>query len=179
MQNAEGRMQNWVRWLSAFCILHSAFALACAAHRDTREQLSFWALGAEGDQIAPIVAEFERQNPSIHVVMQQIPWTAAHEKLLTAVVGEATPDVAQLGNTWIPEFAAVRALDELHGVDPRDHFAGVWATNVVDGPLCGSGQIGSCLGRAEDALLHQLSFRTRAQRPALVLLPHRAMLARA
>src|ERR1051326_98415 len=111
MQNAECRMQNWVRWLSAFCILHSAFALACAAHRDTREPLTFWALGAEGDQIAPIVAEFERQNPSIHVVMQQIPWTAAHEKLLTAI-------------------------DELH-FDARDHFAGVWATNVVDGKLYG------------------------------------------
>src|ERR1043165_7181971 len=136
MQNAECRMQNWVRWLSAFCILHSAFALACAAHRDTREPLTFWALGAEGDQIAPIVAEFERQNPSIHVRMQQIPGTAAHEKLLTAIVGEATPDVAQLGNTWIPEFAAVRALDELH-FDARDHFAGVWATNVVDGKLYG------------------------------------------
>ena len=36
--------------------------------------------------------------------MQQIPWLAAHEKLLTAFAGDATPDVCQLGNTWIPEF---------------------------------------------------------------------------
>jgi multiple sugar transport system substrate-binding protein len=42
--------------------------------------------------------------------VQQIPWTAAHEKLLTAYVGESTPDIAQMGNTWIPEFHAVRAL---------------------------------------------------------------------
>src|SRR5436305_5759212 len=110
---------------------------ACAAHRDSREQLSFWALGAEGEKVAAMIPEFERRNPSIHVIVQQIPWTAAHEKLLTAVVGEATPDVAQMGNTWIPEFAAVRALEELRGFGPRDHFAGIWATNVVDGKLYG------------------------------------------
>ena len=53
------------------------------------------------------------QHPGIRVDVQQIPWTAAHEKLLTAFVGEATPDVAQLGNTWIPEFAALDALAPL------------------------------------------------------------------
>src|SRR3954447_5957772 len=145
MQNAECRMQNWMRWHSAFCILHSAFAVAfafafvfaCAAHGDTREVLTFWALGAEGEHATALIPEFERRNPSIHVVVQQIPWTAAHEKLLTAVVGDSTPDVAQMGNTWIPEFAAVRALEELRGFGPRDHFAGIWATNVVDGKLYG------------------------------------------
>ena len=45
--------------------------------------------------------------------VQQIPWTAAHEKLLTAFAGDATPDVCQLGNTWIPEFAALDALEPL------------------------------------------------------------------
>ena len=45
--------------------------------------------------------------------VQQIPWSAAHEKLLTAHVGRATPDLAQLGNTWVPEFAALRALAPL------------------------------------------------------------------
>jgi len=36
-----------------------------------------------------------------------------------------------------------------------------------DGQLLGCGQIGSRLGRAEDTLLHQLSFRTRAERPGV------------
>jgi multiple sugar transport system substrate-binding protein len=130
-------MQNVRRWLSAFCILHSAFAQACTAHRDSREPLTFWAVGAEGERAVPLIAEFERRNPTIHVIVQQIPWTAAHEKLLTAVVGESTPDLAQMGNTWIPEFAAVGALAELRGFDGRDHFPGIWATNVVDGKLYG------------------------------------------
>src|SRR5438067_6157700 len=135
---SEGRRQKAEVLRLALALLLSALCLlTCTAHRDSREQLSFWALGAEGEKVAAMIPEFERRNPSIHVVVQQSPWTAAHEKLLTAVVGEATPDVAQMGNTWIPEFAAVRALEELRGFDPRDHFAGIWATNVVDGKLYG------------------------------------------
>ena len=51
--------------------------------------------------------------PASSVDVQQMPWTAAHEKLLTAFAGDATPDVCQLGNTWIPEFAALGALEPL------------------------------------------------------------------
>src|SRR5215207_9206354 len=72
--------------------------------------LRFWAFGREGEVVQELMRDFERQNPGIRVHVQQIPWTAAHEKLLTAYVGDATPDVAQLGNTWIPEFVALNAL---------------------------------------------------------------------
>ncbi|HEV2751148.1 MAG TPA: extracellular solute-binding protein, partial [Gemmatimonadales bacterium] len=74
----------------------------------------------------------------------QIPWTAAHEKLLTAYVGNATPDLAQLGNTWIPEFVALNALLPLDSLDAgsaevRDssYFPGIWQTNLVNGGLYG------------------------------------------
>jgi len=117
--------------------------LACSARRDTRERLELWGLGREGEVVADMIPEFERRNPGIHVVLQQIPWTAAHEKLLTSYVGEATPDVAQMGNTWIPEFVALHALAELTfpapggAVDPGDYFGGIWATNIVDRKLYG------------------------------------------
>ena len=109
------------------------------------EELRVWAFGAEGEALAPIARDFERQNPGIRVRVQQIPWTAAHEKLLTAYAGGALPDVAQLGNTWIPEFAALgalQALDSLVAGDTtaiplRDYFPGVLATNVVDDTLFG------------------------------------------
>jgi multiple sugar transport system substrate-binding protein len=129
--------------LSAFCILHFAF-LSCSTHSDSRQRLEFWALGSEGEIVARLIPEFERRNPNIHVIVQQIPWSAAHEKLLTAYVGEATPDLAQMGNTWIPEFVAVRALADLgpfvarsHSIDPKDYFSGIWDTNVVDSTLYG------------------------------------------
>lgn len=106
--------------------------------------IRFWAMGREGEVVEQLVPEFERRNPGIRVEVQQVPWTAAHEKLLTAFVGGATPDVSQLGNTWVPEFQALGALEPLDslasagGGTPRaDYFAGIWDTNVIDGRTYG------------------------------------------
>jgi multiple sugar transport system substrate-binding protein len=95
-------------------------------------------MGREGEVVAQLIPEFERQNPGIRVRVQQVPWTAAHEKLLTAFVGEATPDVAQLGNTWVPEFVALDALQPLDRlvasssvVERPDYFEGIWLTNML------------------------------------------------
>src|SRR5258708_4821916 len=69
--------------------------------------------GGVGGVVQNLVPEFERRAPGIRVRVQQIPWSAAHEKLLTAYVGNAMPDVVQVGNTWIPEFVALGALAPL------------------------------------------------------------------
>jgi multiple sugar transport system substrate-binding protein len=101
--------------------------------------LRFWAMGREGEVVQDLVRDFERQHPEVRVEVQQIPWTAAHEKLLTSYVGHSTPDVAQLGNTWISEFVALKALASLdpwvaHSseIRPDAYFPGIWATNLVD-----------------------------------------------
>lgn len=117
-------------------------ATAAACHTpgaDNSITLRFWAMGAEGERVAQMMPEFERENPGIHVRVQSMPWSAAHEKLLTSFVGEATPDVAQLGNTWVPEFSAIRALEDLDPYVARSRtvnrdafFHGIWDTNVVD-----------------------------------------------
>jgi multiple sugar transport system substrate-binding protein len=107
-------------------------------------ELRFWGFGREGEMVAELIPDFERENPGIRVRVQQIPWTAAHEKLLTAFVGKATPDIAQLGNTWVPEFAMLGALAPLDTavarsivVDPDDFFEGAWDANVVRDSLYG------------------------------------------
>lgn len=116
----------------------------CAASREGRVTVRFWGLGREGEVVRDLVPEFERRNPGVHLVVQQIPWTSAHEKLLTAFVGRATPDIAQLGNTWIPEFAAIGALEPLDAalagspsVSSSGFFPGVWQTSLYDGVLFG------------------------------------------
>lgn len=119
-------------------------AAGCGAAPAGPVEVLFWGMGREGEVVRELVPEFERRNPGIRVRVQQIPWTAAHEKLLTAFVGEATPDVAQLGNTWVPEFVALGALEELGPwvarsavIREADVFPGIWDTNVVDGRLYG------------------------------------------
>jgi multiple sugar transport system substrate-binding protein len=123
--------------------LLSLMAAACGKE-DDRTTVRFWGLGREGEVVRELVPEFERRHPEIRIEVQQIPFTAAHEKLLTAFVGDATPDAAQLGNTWIPEFASLRALASLDARIARstaklreDSFPGIWDTNVVNGKTWG------------------------------------------
>jgi multiple sugar transport system substrate-binding protein len=106
--------------------------------------LRFWAMGREGEVVTALLPDFERTHPGIRVKVQQLPWTAAHEKLLTAFAGDATPDLCQLGNTWIPEMVALNALaplDRFAAASPivraEDYFAGIWDTNRLDGKLYG------------------------------------------
>ena len=113
---------------------------ACAPAGDGVQHLRMWAMGREGEVVEELVRDFERENPGIRVDVQQIPWSAAHEKLVTGFVGRSTPDVAQLGNTWVSEFSALQALEPLGPwiersavVSPADYFGGIWDTNVIDG----------------------------------------------
>jgi multiple sugar transport system substrate-binding protein len=106
--------------------------------------LRFWAMGREGEVATELLAAFERENPGLRLQIEQLPWSAAHEKLLTAYAGDATPDVAQLGNTWLPEFVALDALEPLDervqasaDVTPGDYFPGIWDTNRIAGRLYG------------------------------------------
>jgi multiple sugar transport system substrate-binding protein len=122
----------------------AASLASCAPRTDGAVTLRFWALGREGEVVKDLIPEFERRNPGLRVEVQQIPFLNAHEKLLTACVGHSTPDLAQAGNTWIPELAnlgAIAPLDERvrrSGVVAQaDYFPGIWDTNVVDGSLHG------------------------------------------
>ncbi|MCC6766869.1 MAG: sugar ABC transporter substrate-binding protein [Deltaproteobacteria bacterium] len=122
--------------------------------------LEFWAMGREGEVVQRLVPEFERRHPGARVRVQQIPWSAAHEKLLTAYVGGAMPDVVQVGNTWLAELAALGALapvedalavrdDALAARDDArasvaadlaagsDEFPGVVAATAIDGERFG------------------------------------------
>jgi multiple sugar transport system substrate-binding protein len=135
----------------------AALALACAItflggagcapgarDRGGVTTIRFWGMGREGEVVADLARDFEHDNPDVRVVVQQIPWSAAHEKLLTSIVGGSTPDLSQLGNTWIAEFTALRAIAPLDervaastDVERADYFDGIWNTNVVDGTTYG------------------------------------------
>ena len=128
---------------AAFVGATAWIAASCTARRSTTT-LTVWALGREGEVLPELISDFERAHAPLKVVVQQIPWTAAHEKLLTAYVGESMPDLMEIGNTWVPEFAAIRALRPLDreaasskALAPGDFFPGAWDTNVVEGRLYG------------------------------------------
>jgi multiple sugar transport system substrate-binding protein len=119
-------------------------AVGCSTSPADRVTLRFWAMGREGEVVQRLLPAFEQTHPGVHVDVQQLPWSAAHEKLLTAFAGDSTPDLCQLGNTWIPEFVAIGALEPLgrrvatsSSIDRSDYFTGIWDTNVVAGEVYG------------------------------------------
>lgn len=118
--------------------------LGSCSSASSKTVIDVWAMGREGEVIGQLIPEFERDNPQIDVRIQQLPFTAAHEKLLTAFVGDALPDLAQLGNSWVPEFATLGALEPLDqrvaataAIPRADYFPGIWESNVMDGRLYG------------------------------------------
>ncbi len=133
-----------LRFMVLMTIVCSVTLAACSHNSADRITLTFWTMGREGEVVAQLMPEFERRFPKIHVEIQQLPVTAAHEKLLTAYAADALPDICQLGNTWVSEFAALNALTTMDSrvasstiVDKSDYFPGVWETNVIDGELLG------------------------------------------
>jgi len=132
------------RWL--WCGVAAVVLLlsGCGKAPTSQTTVTFWAIGREGEVISTLLPEFEKAHPEIRVEMQQIPNTAAHEKLLTAFAADTLPDICQLGNTWISEFAALNALTPLEPYVQRsaevkqdDYFPGIWETNVIEGKLVG------------------------------------------
>lgn len=127
-------------WLAGLAVL----LCACSSSAPQVEVLHFWAIGTEAEVMAKLLPGFERTHPHVRVEVQQLAWTAAHEKILTAIAGDATPDLSQMGNTWLAELVALHAIDPLQAqvtastaVDPGDYFPGVWQTNVINGTLYG------------------------------------------
>ncbi|WP_193106528.1 sugar ABC transporter substrate-binding protein [Brachybacterium sp. FME24] len=61
--------------------------------------------------------------------VQVQPWDGAHDKFVTAMAGGTGPDVAEVGTTWVPEFADAGGLDDL----TEDIDAAGLAEGMVEG----------------------------------------------
>ena len=127
--------------LGALALGGTGLLSGCGRRDDPRGPLNFWAMGREAEVVAQLLPPFYARHPDIKVRVQQMPVTAAHEKLLTAYAGDSLPDLCQLGNTWLPEFTALDALEPLDGrvlassvVQRDDYFAGILDTNAMPTP---------------------------------------------
>ncbi|SOC57015.1 extracellular solute-binding protein [Ornithinimicrobium cerasi] len=101
-------------------------------------ELEVWAMGAEGEALPDLVAEFQDQYPDITVNVTPVPWDSAHDKFVNSITAGTTPDVAMVGTTWMGEFAGMDALDPTPGsIDAGKFFEGAQDTTVVDGTSYG------------------------------------------
>lgn len=105
--------------------------------RRAHSELEFWAMGAEAEKMPELLADVRPAGlPPVRI--QPLPWSAAHEKLLTAFAGGSLPDLGQIGNSWIAELAAIDAIEPVPAELTRlvdGQFPGVVETNRIDGRL--------------------------------------------
>lgn len=85
----------------------SAWLAACAP--GGAAPLTWWAIGSTGENAPLLIPPFKRAT-GIAVDIQTVPWTGAHEKLLTGFAGRSLPDVMMLNSAWLPELALLGAL---------------------------------------------------------------------
>jgi multiple sugar transport system substrate-binding protein len=137
-------------WFLALAAMFAAGALLMGCGGDDGDEdggaaggqvggnLTVWAMGAEGEKLGVLAKDFEQENPNIDVKVTPIGWDVAHDKLITSVAGNKTPDVSQMGTTWMGEFAKTGALEEVPDtIDTGVFFKGAEDTGVVDGTAYG------------------------------------------
>ena len=107
---------------------------ACAARSDAA--LTIWAMGNEAASLPDLLKTIDWPANAPPITVQPLPWTAAHEKLLTGFAGGSLPTVGQVGNSWIAELAAIGAIAPV----PKsavglleDQFGAVVETNRIAG----------------------------------------------
>jgi multiple sugar transport system substrate-binding protein len=98
--------------------------------------ITLWAQGSEGEALPALLKEFEAENPGVKVNVTAIPWDAALSKYQTAIAGGTTPDVAQMGTTWMGDFA--NSFDATpKEIDASDFFPGSVKSTEVEGTTYG------------------------------------------
>jgi len=70
---------------------------------------------------------FQAAHPGTTVNIEFVPWAQAHDKFTTAIAGGKVPDVAEMGTTWTPEFAAQGAFQQM----PKPE-GGQYVSSLVD-----------------------------------------------
>ena len=110
--------------------LTSAALASCARRGDGG--VSWWAMGTTGENAPLLLPEFQRAS-GIRVDLQAVPWTGAHEKLLTGFAGGSLPDVMMLNTGWLPEMTLLGALADPPPALLADQLPGARAAVTIRG----------------------------------------------
>ncbi|MGW2085897.1 sugar ABC transporter substrate-binding protein [Streptomyces sp. NPDC001880] len=106
---------------------------------DKKQTLTVWAMGAEGEKLTDVAKEYEKANPNIDVKVTPVGWDVAHQKLVSAAAAGTLPDVAQMGGSYMGEFAELGVLEPVDTkvFDEKDFFPAGWEQGEVDGKAYG------------------------------------------
>ncbi|MEV7422902.1 MULTISPECIES: sugar ABC transporter substrate-binding protein [unclassified Streptomyces] len=139
-------MPRTARSLSAGIAVALAFGItACGGSgggdvaADEKQTITVWAMGAEGEKLADVAKEYTAAHPNVTVKVTPVGWDVAHQKLVSAAAAGTLPDVAQMGGSYLGEFAELGVLEPVDAktFDGKDFFPSAWKQGEVDGQAYG------------------------------------------
>ncbi|MBW3577436.1 MAG: sugar ABC transporter substrate-binding protein [Actinobacteria bacterium] len=78
-----------------------------------------------------------QQDTGATVDLQFVPWPAAHDQFVTSIAGDRTPDVAEMGTTWTPEFGEMGALAAVQ-TGEQDFVESLVESGTIEGETLGA-----------------------------------------
>lgn len=112
-------------YVCSLTILLSSIFLGCDAKHHSSSQktvLTFWHFWSEPSQkkvLNSLIAEFEKNNPTIDIQATELQWSDGKAKLAMAIQSDKTPDIMHLGLEWVHEFAQAKVLHTFSAADTR------------------------------------------------------------
>lgn len=122
-----------------------AMSVNCVNAEGTQEEILFWHSYSEGEEKIfkeQVLEPFEEMHPEIKVNAVRMPYEGMDEQFVTAVSGDAAPDVMRMDLTWVPQMSKLGALEKLDTYEGFEELkAGVlentMSTNLYDGSYYG------------------------------------------
>ncbi|MFP4643655.1 MAG: extracellular solute-binding protein [Spirochaetales bacterium] len=130
--------------LAATVLLPFAFLLLVAAGQgedaDEAEEITVWIMQPGSDAVQDMLEGYtedfeEETGAEVDLIFQ--PWGDAHDAFTTGIAAGDTPDVAEMGTTWTPEFGELDVFAEQDLDDGDDYIQGVIESAMPDGEPLG------------------------------------------
>ncbi|WP_030349366.1 extracellular solute-binding protein [Streptomyces scopuliridis] len=94
------------------------------------------------DFLKRFVSDYEKGHPSVQLDIKIQEWTGIGEKVLTALDGEDTPDVIEVGNTQVAQYAESGNLRDLTLESVRDLGSEDWLPGLAQPGSINGAQFG-------------------------------------
>lgn len=94
------------------------------------------------DFLQRFVGEYEKENPSVELDVKIQEWTGIGEKVLSALESDDAPDVIEVGNTQVAQYAQSRNLRDLTLESVRDLGGEDWLPGLAQPGSIGGAQFG-------------------------------------
>ena len=90
--------------------------------KDQKVTLTYWGLWEDKNVLAPIIADFERQNPNVKIDYSKQDIKDYRERLMTRIANGDGPDIFKFHNSWYPMISEI-LLPLPESVITREEFS--------------------------------------------------------